>query len=52
MTCAPRPESTMLGRGWQVDRVHIDSGHVWQDLFASHLAGKSLEEAEECGVHS
>ena len=52
MTCAPRYEPTMLGSGWQVDQVHSDSWHVWQDLFAMHQAGKSLEEVEACGVHS
>ena len=52
MTWAPRYEPTMLGSGWQVDQVHSDSGHVWQDPFARHLAENSLEEVEECGVHS
>ena len=52
MTCALRHEPTILGSDLQVDQAHSDSGHVWQDLFARHLAGSSLEEVEECGVHS
>ena len=52
MTCALRHEPTMLGSDLQVAQAHSHSGHVWQNLFARHLAGSSLEEVEECDVHS
>ena len=52
MICASRHEPTKLASGWRVDRVHSDSGHVWEALFARNPTAKSLKEMEECGVHS
>ena len=52
MICASRHEPTKVASGWRVVRVHSDSGHVWEAPFARNPTGQSLEEMEECGVHS